>query len=64
MCYLLKAWANLVAKYEPKTTASKVQLKHEFSLCIMDNVSKDPAEWDFRFGVYPTALKGDEVRDQ
>ena len=40
-----KAWANLVARYEPKTTASKVQLKHEFSLCILDNVSKDPEEW-------------------
>ena len=40
-----KAWANLTAKYEPKTTASKVQLKREFNLCILDNVSKDPDEW-------------------
>jgi len=40
-----KAWANLMAKYEPKTMASKVQLKPEFNLCVLDNVSKDPDEW-------------------
>ena len=40
-----KAWANLVAKFEPKTSASKVQLKREFNLCALESVSKDPDEW-------------------
>ena len=40
-----KAWANLVAKYEPKTSASLVQLKREFNVCTLSSVSKDPDEW-------------------
>ncbi len=40
-----KAWANFISKYEPKTTASKAQLKCYFDLCFLDNVSKDPDEW-------------------
>ena len=45
MVMQLKAWANLVAKYEPKTSALLVQLRREFNVCTLSSVSKDPDEW-------------------
>ena len=40
-----KAWNNLVAKFEPKTSASLVQLKKEFNVCTLLSVDKDPDVW-------------------
>ena len=40
-----KAWDNLITKYEPKTTASLVQVKLEFAENKLSDPSKDPDEW-------------------
>ena len=40
-----KAWNNLVAKFEPKTSALLVQLKKEFNVCTLLSVDKGPDIW-------------------
>ena len=40
-----KAWAGLVAKFEPDTGSSKVELKHEFAESKLENKYDDPDEW-------------------
>jgi len=40
-----KAWANLVAKYEPKTSGTLVLLKKEFFASKMESAEADPDEW-------------------
>ena len=40
-----KAWSQLSERYEPKTGATKVQLKAMFNKCRLANVEKDPEEW-------------------
>ena len=39
-----EAWKKLKEKYEPKTGASKIELKREFSGCILKN-DEDPSKW-------------------
>lgn len=39
------AWQRLHARFEPKTGASKVQLKALFTKCQLKSVDTDPEEW-------------------
>jgi hypothetical protein len=39
------AWKNLVARYEPTTSVTLVQLKKEFTNCILEDVSENPEIW-------------------
>jgi hypothetical protein len=39
------AWDGLVAKFEPKTSASKVKLWRQFAECVLEDSSKHPEEW-------------------
>jgi hypothetical protein len=39
------AWTRLCEKFEPKTGATKVQLKKEFNSCKLQSVDEDPDEW-------------------
>ena len=40
-----KAWANLVAKYEPTTSGNLVLLKKEFVTTRLELAEQDPDEW-------------------
>jgi gag-polypeptide of LTR copia-type len=39
------AWASLVSKHEPKTSANRVALKLEFENSELKSVKKDPEDW-------------------
>ena len=39
------AWANLTARYEPRTSAMKIELKQEFVKSKLKNVNTDLDEW-------------------
>ena len=40
-----KEWNNLVAKFEPKTSALLVQFKKDFNVCTLLSLDHDPDVW-------------------
>ena len=52
-----KTWNNLVAKFEPKTSALLVQLKKEFNVCTLLSVDKDLDVWLSELERIPQRLK-------
>jgi hypothetical protein len=39
------AWSNLIAKFEPRTSASKVNLRQQFAASKLEDPMKNPDEW-------------------
>ena len=39
------AWANLTARYKPKTLAKKIELKQEFIKSKLESMDTNPDEW-------------------
>ena len=38
-------WVNLIAKYKPKTSALKIELKQEFTKSKLESADTNPDEW-------------------
>jgi hypothetical protein len=56
-----QAWVNLLEKYQVETAAGMVQLRMDFTKCVMKNESQDPDEWFTELEYLKQRLKGVKV---
>ena len=61
-----RAWVNLEKKFQPSSSANKVQLRREFNSSKLKNWKKDPDSWISKLEIMRKRLKkmGNEMSDE